>query len=112
MWLSQQMISAQKRQPSAELTEVTSNAVMQGENEHRGVPICAPWGVAYMPPTTAQAVVVSTNAGAACVGTIEETPRIAPGELLLFSCGGASIYLKNSGEVIINGQVFAAKKEG
>jgi hypothetical protein len=35
---------------------------------------------------------------------------LAAGELILFSSGGAEIYLKNSGEVVINGQVFAAKE--
>lgn len=111
MWISQQMITAQKRQPSAELAQVTGNAVMQGENEHRGVPLCAPWGIAYLPPNTARAVVMDTNTGTVCLGTLEAQKSLAPGELLLFSSGGASIYLKNSGEVVINGQVFAAKKE-
>ncbi len=112
MWISQQIIAAQKRQPAAELTEVTGTAVMQGANEYRGVPLCAPWGIAYMPPNTAQAVVVGTNAGNTCVGTIVESKGLAPGELMLFSAGGACVYLKNSGEVVINGQIFAAKKEG
>ena len=40
---------------------------------------------------------------------MEET-ALEPGELLLFSQGGARIYLKNSGEVVINGQVFAAEE--
>lgn len=111
MWLSQQLIAVQKRQLAAELAEVTGSAVMQGTNEYRGVPLLAPWGIAYMPPNTAQAVVVGTNAGNACIGTLTEDRGLAPGELMLFSAGGACIYLKNSGEVVINGQVFAAKEE-
>ena len=112
MWISKQIIAAQKRQPTAELAEVTGSAVMQGANEYRGVPLSAPWGIAYMPPNTAQAVVVGTNAGNACIGTLIESRGLDSGELMLFSAGGACIYLKNSGEVVINGQVFAAKKEG
>lgn len=111
MWLSQQIIAAQKRQPTAELAQVTGSAVMQGANEYRGVPLSAPWGIAYMPPNTSQAVVVGTNTGNVCIGTIAENRGITPGELMLFSAGGACVYLKNSGEVVINGQIFAAKKE-
>lgn len=111
MWISQQIIAAKKQQPAAELTEITGNEVMQGVNTYRGVPLAAPWGVAYLPPNSARAVVVSTDSGLACIGTLEENRQLKSGELILFSSGGAEIYLKNSGEVIINGQVFAAKKE-
>ncbi len=111
MWISQQIIAAQKRQPTAELAEVTGSSVMQGANEYRGVPLSAPWGIAYMPPNTAQAVVVGTNAGNACIGTLTENRGLAPGELMLFSAGGACVYLKNNGEVDINGHIFEAKEK-
>lgn len=112
MWISQKMIAAQKQQPVAELAQVTGAASMQGVNTYRGVPVAAPWGVASQPPNSAQAVVVSTGSGPACVGTLAESKSLEPGELLLYSSGGAEIYLKNNGEVVINGQIFAAKKEG
>jgi len=111
MWISQQMIAVANQQPIAELAEVTGSATMQGANEYRGLPVSAPWGIAYLPPNSAQAVVVTTNAGNICVGTLAENRGLAAGELMLYSSGGAKIYLKNSGEVVINGQVFAAKKE-
>jgi hypothetical protein len=110
MWISQQIIAAANQKPAVELAEVTGNA-MQGANEYRGLPLCAPWGIAYLPPNSAQAVVVTTNAGSICTGTLTEDKGLAAGELMLFSSGGAEIYLKNSGEVVINGQVFTAKKE-
>lgn len=112
MWISQQIIAAQKQHPAAELAEVTGSAAMQGTNAYRGVPMAAPWGIASQPPNSAYAVVVNTGSGPACVGTLTENNGLEPGELMLFSAGGAEIYLKNSGEVVINGQVFAAKKEG
>lgn len=111
MWLSQQIIAAAKKQPAAELAEVTGSA-MQGAMEYRGLPLSAPWGIAYLPPNSAQAVVVTTVSGSVCIGTLAEDRGLAAGELLLFSLGGAEIYLKNSGEVVINGQVFAAKEGG
>nr|WP_319489381.1 hypothetical protein [uncultured Caproiciproducens sp.] len=110
MWLSQQMIAAQKRQTAAEVTEVTGTTVMQGANEYRSVPLLGPWGIAYLPPNSAQTVVIGTNAGNACIGAVAGDKGILPGELMLFSSGGASIYLKNSGEVVINGQTFAARE--
>ena len=63
-----------------------------------------------MPPQNAVAVVLSSGEGEGsndiCVGTRTEAVAIAPGELLLQSLGGARIYLKNNGEVVINGQTF------
>lgn len=110
MWLSQQVIAAQNRKTAAQVAEVTGAAVMQGENEYRSIPLLGPWGIAYLPPNAAKTVVVGTGSGNACIGAVTEEKGIAPGELLLFSSGGASIYLKNSGEIVINGQVFAAQK--
>lgn len=111
MWIAKQTIAAASQKPAAELAEVNGQAAMQGEREYRGLPLCAPWGIAYLPPNATQAVVVSTRNGSVCVGTLTEEKGLAPGELMLFSAGGAEIYLKNSGEVVINGQVFAKKEE-
>jgi len=112
MWISRQIIDAAKRWPAAELTEVTGSAAMQGANAYRGVPMASSWGIDSLPPNSAQAVVVQTGSGIACIGVLSEDRGLEAGELLLYSAGGAEIYLKNSGEVVINGQVFAAKKEG
>lgn len=112
MWISQQITAAQNRKTAAEVAEVTGAAVMQGESEYRGIPFLGPWGIAYLPPNTAKTVVVGTGSRNACIGAVTQEKGIAPGELLLFSSGGASIYLKNNGDVVINGQVFAAQKEG
>ncbi len=112
MWISQKVIGGAGKTPTAELTEVTGSSIMQGESDYRGVPFCAPWGVAYQPPNTARAVVVSTRQGNVCLGVLPDGKELQAGELMLYSLGGAEIYLKNSGEVVINGQVFAAKQEG
>ncbi len=111
MWISRK-VGAIEKTPAAELAEITGSSVMQGENDYRGVPFCVPWGVAYQPPNTTQAVVVSTRQGNVCLGVLPDGKVLQTGELMLYSAGGAEIYLKNSGEVVINGQVFAAKLEG
>jgi phage gp45-like len=114
MWMSQRMMSAGGTQPRAEIGEVTgtmTGIAVQGESEHRGLPASAPYGIAYVPPDGTQAVILSCGASDICIGTVAENKNLQPGELMLYSAGGASIYLKNSGEVVINGQVFAPKGE-
>lgn len=109
MWISQQMIAAQQNKPSCDAARITGSDSAQGVNQYRSLPFAGPWGIAYQPPNAAQAVVVSTSAGDTCIGTLAQNKGIQPGELMLFSSGGAEIYLKNNGEVEINGQVFTAK---
>lgn len=113
MWISQQMIAAQKAQPQAQLGSVTGNVqagiVAQGAGEYRNLQAVTPYGLAYLPPDGAQAVILASDAGNVCIGTLAEDKGIQAGEVLLYSTGGASVYLKNTGEVVINGQVFAKK---
>lgn len=109
MWISQQMIEVHNRKPEADVASVTGTGTAQGAQEYRSLPFAGPWGIAYRPPNAAQAVVVSTSAGDTCIGALAQDRGLQPGELMLFSSGGAQIYLKNSGEIVINGQVFAAK---
>lgn len=111
MWISQQMIEAREAKPAADLAAVTGTGAAQGADEYRSLPFAGPWGIAYQPPNAAQAVVVSTTAGDTCIGALAQDKGLKPGELMLFSSGGAEIYLKNNGEIEINGQVFAAKEE-
>lgn len=110
MWISQQIISARADKPAADMAQVTGSAQAQGVNEYRGLEFAGPWGIAYQPPNAAQAVIVATNAGNACIGTLAQEKGLSPGELLLYSSGGAQIYLKKNGDIEINGQIF--KKEG
>jgi hypothetical protein len=111
MWISQKIIESQAAKPSAKLAEMTGGSAAQGASEYRGLPFAGPWGIAYQPPNAAQAVIVSTSAGDACIGTLAADRGLKPGELLLYSSGGAEIYLKNNGEIVINGQVFQKEAE-
>lgn len=110
MWISKQIAAVQEK-PVAEFAQVTGESTAQGRQEYRSLRRAAPWGVAYLPPATAQAVLVESTSGMVCVGTLSESKNLSPGELLLYSAGGARIYLKNNGEVEINGQVFPAAEE-
>ncbi len=111
MWISQQMIEANSKRPAADIAAVTGTGTAQGADGYHSLPFAGPWGIAYQPPNAAQAVVVSTTAGDTCIGALAQDKDLKPGELMLFSSGGAEIYLKNNGEIEINGQVFAAKRK-
>ena len=62
----------------------------------------------YVPQGNEDAVVISTDGGRVCLGV--KIPandyHLSPGELALYSAGGASIILKNNGSVIINGHTM------
>lgn len=71
---------------------------------NRNMSVVAPYGIAYVPPVGESTVVMPTESGDACVGVL--APKIAdlkPGELMLYSAGGATLTLKNDGRVLING---------
>ena len=76
---------------------------VRGAGEARGLRCAAPWGVESLPPE-GERVLVLPGAGL-CFGTVRAA-GVAPGEVRLFSAGGAEILLKNSGEIVINGQSF------
>lgn len=74
-------------------------------NDHPSLPVALPYGIAYAPPVGSRSLVLPTEAGSVCIGVIGEIGGdLAPGELMLYSAGGASIVLKNDGRVLINGR--------
>lgn len=107
MWLTQQL---QTQNDTAAVTEGEVGANQQltvtGESVHIAPQQLLPYGYAAMPPAGCQAVLV----GGLCAGvTAVQDSRLEPGEVCLFSSGGAEILLKNDGTVVINGQVFERK---
>lgn len=114
MWLTEKMVESQTTGEvfSGKVTGgQNAQVAVQGENEYRELALAAPWGIAYLPPAGAKAVILGSGQQSVCAGTIVESSELEPGELLLYSAGGARICLKNSGDVIINGQIFAKVEE-
>ena len=70
--------------------------------------IVSPGGMMYIPQQNDEAVVISNDAEQLCVGVkvINNFYDIDPGEIVLFSSGGASVYLTNDGKVYIDGEVY------
>lgn len=110
MWLSDYVTrnSFSKSDPSiGDVTAVSGGTVaINTAFEQRDVPVIAPYGIAYNPPLSSKSVLLPLNSKQACIGVVTEDKNLEPGELMLFSKGGASIVLKNNGQVIINGRVL------
>ena len=89
--------------------EVTVGEQMQvvGESEYRSPESLFPYGFSSLAGGGSRAVMVDgLYAGVSALPDSD----LKEGEVRLFSGGGAEILLKNTGEVVINGQVFAPKK--
>ena len=81
------------------------NVSVSAMRDYGALPLIAPAGIAYVPLAGTSAVVMDGAGGAVCLGVVApQADDLEPGELMLYSAGGASIVLKNSGKVLINGQ--------
>lgn len=109
MWISGYVTGNSFQSGNATVGEVASatdekvsvNATM----DYRALPMAAPFGIAYVPKMGSNSLVLPTEAGDVCIGVITRAKEeLAPGELMLYSDGGASIVLKNDGRVLINGR--------
>ena len=107
MWISKQISNACKLLKNAKIGKVTSTqgntVTVQAEQEHREIKNAAPFGIISVPPVGAKAVVTPTEQGFIYTGVIGQIAELEPGELMLYSSGGANIVLKNDGQVLING---------
>ena len=109
MWMLRQLIHAEKPEAAVKISQTAADGkVVQAYSGK--VQVCGPWGIEWKPPQNTQAVTLPTDSELLCMGCAAAQSDLQPGELRLFSAGGAEIRLKNSGEVIINGQAFPAQK--
>lgn len=72
--------------------------------ERRAPVIAVPYGIAVCVPQ-GEKVVMLPESGV-CMDAVNDAEGLEPGEVRLFSVGGAEIYLKADGSVVINGQMF------
>lgn len=86
------------------ITGVNDGTVqVNASSDFRRLPIVAPYGIAYVPPAGVDSVVMPVGSGQVCTGVVAENKGLQPGELMLYSSGGASIVLKNDGSIYLNG---------
>ena len=82
----------------------------QADSQFTSLPIYSPFGIYSLPPVNSTVLILAGQNGNVCLGNMQENIDIMPGEICIKSLGGAEIFLKNNGQVIINGQVFSAKE--
>lgn len=117
MWLSKTIALRQRAEeggPAADMGVTTiggGRAAVMTRGEQRDLEVFAPGGVAWQPQAGDTVLVVRGGTGsqeqcvvaagaAACVPA-----ELAPGELYLYSRGGASIYLRGDGSIRVAGPV-------
>lgn len=66
----------------------------------------APRGIAYLPNVGDNLLLLPVEGRDVCAGAITSTAGLQPGELRLFSAGGASILLAANGDIHLNGVVI------
>lgn len=109
MWLLDAMSKKENTQSAEQGTVTQYNSGktdVYTSNFFKEIALCAPYGILFAPPQGEKAVVLPLADQAVCLGTISEKETVQPGELLLYSKGGAKILLSNDGKVYINGKEF------
>lgn len=97
----------QENSNTSELGTVTSSGKeinVAGVGEYREVPLVAPFGIRWNPPAGESVELIKNwhmGSNIVAVGTVVDE-EIPPGEVELYSQGGAKLQLKNDGTVIIN----------
>lgn len=107
MWLTKQGArSAGTKLHRGQVSGAGEDLRVQGESEYHYPELLFPYGYSSAAEDGNRAVMLD----GVCAG-IAASPdgQLSQGEVRLYSSGGAEILLKNSGEVVINGQRFPAK---
>ena len=110
MWLSKEIVSGENQKNTTFFgkgTEADStNLNIQTAIENRNPPVVSPYGVVSVPNVGSKVVMTKVEDDFLLSGTLQDNTSLEPGELMLYSAGGASIVLKNNGKVLINGIEF------
>jgi len=108
MWLMNYITNNSHTAPRAVRGELSvgeaNGTAVSASGEHKQLELCFPYGLVSVPPAGEQAVVLPLDGGEVGLGVISQATDLEPGELMLFSKGGASVVLKNNGKVLINGR--------
>lgn len=112
MWLSKQVVATSDEKKLPEIGTITASSekngiCAQGKREYRNIKSVFPFGLVSVSPVGEKAVVTPTEFGYVNSGVFVGAKNLQPGEVMLYSAGGASIVLKNDGKVLINGNEIA-----
>lgn len=112
MWLINYVTKNSIPNPQSEKGNIKSfsngRVQVNASSDFKHLPVVAPYGIAYVPPIGCQTAVMPAYGGEMCMGTISNFENeLEPGEVMLYSSGGATLALKNDGNVYINGVKFS-----
>lgn len=115
MWLSKALAirqAAEQEGTAADMGVTTiggGSASVMTRGEQRDLAVFAPGGLVWQPKVGDTVLVIKGGSGCqeqcvAAADTTEAAPEgMAPGELFLYSAGGASIYLRGDGSIAVVG---------
>lgn len=103
MWLTKQLAKPGSLHLHSGLVQQGEGFSVQGERAFQSPQQVGPYGVSSRAQEGREALMLDGY----CTGVVAAADNtLAPGEVRLYSAGGAEIYLKNNGDVVINGQAF------
>lgn len=107
MWITEQIAQPHRESPAengrASAFQNTGFAAT-GSAQRENVALYNPAGMVSIPCQGAQILLIPCAGENVCAGVrAEDTQGLQPGEIRLFSAGGARLTLKNSGEIELNG---------
>lgn len=111
MWMSKQIASS----PASQVAEKGKVTLSGGQLEagstvtSRNIDSYAPYGFESQPPVDEDVIMMASNDGAVMLGTLNKAEDIESGEIKIFSKGGATILLKNNGDIVLNGLVIDSR---
>ena len=107
MWVSKEIVSGGNEKGNMFFGKVTdadsTNLNVQTDVENRNPKVISPYGIVSVPEVGSKVVMTKVEDEFLLSGSLQDNTSLEPGELMLYSAGGASIVLKNDGKVLING---------
>lgn len=108
MWLTNYIAKSKKKNPSQGTVSASTynDANLKGSSQYDNTKIVVPYGVVYNPPVGVTGVVLPLENVNTMIGVYSKSNiDLKPGEVMLYSAGGAKLVLRNNGNVEINGKV-------
>ena len=108
MWIPKNVNTVSSNKKPYAVAAGSENTDITGTHAAENAQMLLPYGVAAVPPEGSVILAVPLENDTLIGGVIVKNfSQLEPGEVMLYSLGGASIALKNNCDVIINGTVFA-----
>lgn len=105
MWISKLLSdnTLSDKAQTANVTAAQGGCVSAASScEIRDIPVYSPYGIDSVPVSQSDVLIVPCCDGYAMCGSKSSSEGLEEGEIRLYSSGGASITLKNNGDIILN----------